>query len=262
MKILTLNCHSWQEENQIDKLKYLAKIIKENNYDVVGLQEVSQLIKSNIIFENVKKDNFMFMLVEELKNLGCYEYDFKWDYSHIGYDIYEEGIGILTKHKIKNFRSFFISNSTNLEFWKTRKIVNVDIEYKDKIYSVYSCHLGWWEDKEEPFKNQVDKLMKQINKDKTSIILGDFNNDAFMRNHGYDYIISREFYDTHTLAEVKDNGATVKGNIAGWEENSKYLRLDLILVNEQLEVKYSRVIFNDKNKKIISDHFGVEVQIE
>lgn len=261
MKILTLNCHSWQEENQIDKLKYLANVIKENDYDVVALQEVSQLIKSKVIFDNIKEDNFMHMLVEELKNLGCYEYDFKWDYSHIGYDIYEEGIGILTKHKIKDSTSFFISNSTNLEFWKTRKIVNVDIEYGEKVYSMYSCHLGWWEDDEEPFKNQVDKLISKINKDKTSIILGDFNNNAFIRNEGYDYLMANKIYDTYILAEVKDEGYTVKGNIAGWEENSKNLRLDLILTNKQLEVKYSKVIFNNKNKNIISDHFGVEVQI-
>ena len=24
MKLLTLNCHSWQEENQVEKIKYLA----------------------------------------------------------------------------------------------------------------------------------------------------------------------------------------------------------------------------------------------
>ncbi|MGL4452748.1 MAG: endonuclease/exonuclease/phosphatase family protein, partial [Sarcina sp.] len=27
MKLLTLNCHSWQEENQIEKIKILAKAI-------------------------------------------------------------------------------------------------------------------------------------------------------------------------------------------------------------------------------------------
>ena len=30
MKLLTLNCHSWQEDNQIEKIKYLAKIIKDS----------------------------------------------------------------------------------------------------------------------------------------------------------------------------------------------------------------------------------------
>lgn len=44
MKLLTLNCHSWQEDNQIEKIKYLAKVIQEEEYDVIALQEVSQSI--------------------------------------------------------------------------------------------------------------------------------------------------------------------------------------------------------------------------
>ena len=48
MKLLTLNCHSWQEDNQIEKIKYLAKIIKEKQYDVIALQEVSQKINSKL----------------------------------------------------------------------------------------------------------------------------------------------------------------------------------------------------------------------
>ena len=40
MKLLTLNCHSWQEENQLEKIKYLAQIIKKNQYDVIALQEL------------------------------------------------------------------------------------------------------------------------------------------------------------------------------------------------------------------------------
>ena len=31
MKLLTLNCHSWQEENQLDKLSCLAEVIKKKN---------------------------------------------------------------------------------------------------------------------------------------------------------------------------------------------------------------------------------------
>ncbi|MDZ5034803.1 endonuclease, partial [Clostridium perfringens] len=49
MRLLTLNCHSWMEEDQVEKIKYLAKIIKENQYDVIALQEVSQSIKEDII---------------------------------------------------------------------------------------------------------------------------------------------------------------------------------------------------------------------
>ena len=46
MKLLTLNCHSWQEENQLEKIKYLAEIIDHEDFDVVALQEVSQEISN------------------------------------------------------------------------------------------------------------------------------------------------------------------------------------------------------------------------
>lgn len=56
MKLLTLNCHSWQEENQLQKIKYLAEIINEKKYDVIALQEVSQSIEAPYIYENIKED--------------------------------------------------------------------------------------------------------------------------------------------------------------------------------------------------------------
>ncbi|MGL5616082.1 MAG: endonuclease/exonuclease/phosphatase family protein, partial [Sarcina sp.] len=46
MKLLSLNCHSWQEENQIEKIRTIAKDIKKNQYDFIALQEVSQSINS------------------------------------------------------------------------------------------------------------------------------------------------------------------------------------------------------------------------
>ena len=69
MKLLTLNCHSWQEENQIDKIKYLAKIIIEKDYDVIALQEVSQSVSAESVDSKLKKDNFALLLQEELDKI-------------------------------------------------------------------------------------------------------------------------------------------------------------------------------------------------
>lgn len=256
MKLLTLNCHSWQEENQIQKIKEIAKVIVKNNYDVIALQEVSQLIKSEIIYENIKKDNFVYVLNEEIKNLGCFDYEFIWSLSHIGFDIYEEGLAILTKLPIINKDSFFVSESVDIENYKTRKIIKATLNYNNKEIDFYSCHMGWWND---GFKEQLNNLKKSSNfESKLSFFMGDFNNDANKRNEGYDYIIQNKFFDTYSLAKEKDNGITVKGNIAGWKDNKGDLRLDLILCNENIDVISSKVIFNGKNENIVSDHFGVE----
>ncbi|MHC1683618.1 MAG: endonuclease/exonuclease/phosphatase family protein [Clostridiaceae bacterium] len=261
MKLLTLNCHSWLEENQEEKMKVIAKTIAEKDYDVIALQEVNQSINANILFDNIKKDNFSLVLLSELRKLGNKEYKILWDFSHIGFDKYQEGVSIITKHEIieKGAYSFFLSKSEDIGFWKTRKVVGASIKINDEIIDFYSCHLGWWNDDEEPFKNQVDRLIENTKSDRLTFYMGDFNNNAFLNGEGYDYLINKGLKDTYKMAKEKDSGVTVTGKIAGWDSNKTGLRIDLILANKEIEVEYSKVIFNGKNRIVVSDHYGVEV---
>jgi maltose 6'-phosphate phosphatase len=261
MKLLTLNCHSWQEDNQLDKISILADDIAEKSYDVIALQEVSQLIESEIVHGLVKKDNYALVLLEELVKRGVTDYTLVWDCSHIGYDVYEEGVAILTKHPVVEEHRFFISKSHDQSYWKTRKIVGATISYHGNPLTFYSCHLGWWTDDEEPFKYQVDSLMEQVTPESPFFLMGDFNNNALIRDEGYDYLLSKGLLDTFGEAVERDSGITVRGNIAGWDENTVDLRLDLILSSTKIDVASSRVIFNDGNKPVVSDHFGVEVEL-
>lgn len=259
MKLLTLNCHSWMEENQLEKIRYLAETIKEKQYDVIALQEVSQGIQKKIVSEDIKEDNFIYLLNKELNNLGEFNYKYVWDFSHIGYDIYEEGLSILTRHKIKDIESFYITKSSEKTFYKSRKIIKCTIVIENKSIDFFTCHLGWWNDESESFKYQVDNLVSKINK--LSFIMGDINNNAFIRNEGYDYLLNKGLIDTYNIALDKDSGITVQGEIAGWEGKRESKRLDIIFTNESVNVKKSNIIFNDINKNIISDHYGVEVEI-
>lgn len=261
MKILSLNCHAWQEENQIEKLKHLAEVIKENDYDVIALQEVNQSITADSVDDNIKDDNFALCLNKELQNIKGDKYDFFWDFSHIGYDKYEEGLAIMTKHKIVNAESFFITKNHDTTYWKTRKIVKATIEIDNEEIDFYSCHLGWWLDEEEPFKYQIDSLMNKVDLERKSFLMGDFNNNAFIRDEGYDYLINKGLTDLFLSYDNHDKGITVKGKIDGWDKNTEDLRLDLILCNIPMKVKSANVIFNGINKEIVSDHFGVEVEL-
>ncbi|WP_100331301.1 endonuclease/exonuclease/phosphatase family protein [Bacillus xiapuensis] len=261
MKLLTLNCHSWMEEDQLEKIKILAETIKERSYDVIALQEVSQPIDSESINERIKQDNFILVLLDELKKLGITDYQYFWDFSHIGYGMYEEGVALLTKHPIEEKNSFFLTQSEDTNNWKARKIAGIKIRFQNQSIAFYSCHLGWWEDKEEPFTIQADTLCKKAGKDAKYFLMGDFNNDANVSGEGYDYLLSKGLYDTYQLAKKKDGGATVRGKIAGWEENQQALRVDYIFSSFPVEVEESCVIFNGKHKPVISDHFGVEVTI-
>jgi len=262
MKLLTLNCHSWIEEHPIEKMKILAETIKEKSYDVIALQEVNQSIDAESVDGRIKKDNFALVLLEELKKLGVNEYSLVWDFSHFSYTVYEEGVALLTKHPIVEKNSFFVSQSEDPKNWKTRKIAGITIRFQDELLRFYSCHLGWWEDEEEPFKEQLDQLYRMASKDKRFFLMGDFNNAAHIRGEGYDYILSKGLYDTYQLAKQTDDGITVAGKIAGWDENKHDLRIDYIFSSVPVEVNQSFVIFNEKNKPVISDHFGVEVTIK
>lgn len=261
MNFLTLNCHSWQEKNQLDKIKYLAKKIKEVQYDVIALQEISQHKDSNIIYNSIKKDNYVEILCDELKKLNENKYTYVWDFSHIGYDVYEEGLAILTKHPIIKFNSFYVSKEKGINTYKSRKILCATVNINNKEIDFYSCHLGWWHDDEEPFKYQADELMKHMDNDKLNFFMGDFNNNAFIKNEGYDYLIKNNFIDTYMMADIKDNGITVTGTIDGWKSSSEDKRLDLILTNRKIKVNESKVVFNTKNT-IVSDHFGLEVNLD
>ncbi|GKU83603.1 endonuclease/exonuclease/phosphatase family protein [Niallia sp. NCCP-28] len=262
MKLLTLNCHSWLEENQLDKIKILAQTIKEQEYDVIALQEVNQSIAAEHVNGIIKKDNFMLVLLDYLKKENILNYEYTWDFSHIGFDIYEEGLGILTKHPIIEKYSFFITKTVDPNYWKTRKIIGTKIKYNNKHITFYSCHLGWWGEEEEPGKQQIDTLCDEALQDELIFLMGDFNNDANKRNEGYDYLLSKGLYDTYQLSKVKDSGITVAGKIAGWDNNKAGIRIDYIFSNHKVEVNHSTVIFNGTNKPVISDHFGLEVEID
>lgn len=260
MKLLTLNCHSWLEDNQLEKIQTIVQEIKSGSYDVIALQEVNQSIDEAFITENIKANNFGYVLLEELSKLGVNDYKMIWDFSHIAYNKYEEGLCLLTRHEVVDQYSFYISKNHDKNYWKTRKIVGAAIRINNSLIDFYSCHLGWWEDEEEPFVEQADLLFENIPLDKPTFLMGDFNNNALTKGQGYDYLIQKGMYDTFELAKQKDEGITVRGKIAGWEVNKSDLRLDLILVNQKVDVKYSRVVFNDLNKPIVSDHYGVEIE--
>ena len=86
MRLLTINVHSWLEENQLEKLDILAKVIVEKKYDVVAMQEVNQLINSKDVQDGIKEDNFGKLLLDKIREYGEEGYSYYWTYSHIGFD--------------------------------------------------------------------------------------------------------------------------------------------------------------------------------
>ena len=262
MKLLTLNTHSWREENSDEKIAYLANTIIEKDYDIIALQEVNQMTDMPLIEgSHLRRNNYMLVLLEEIEKQGGPKYYSYWQSSKTLRDYYEEGSCILSKTPILEEMVFTASQKAKHTSPKKRNIVRITTKYHGRLIDVYSCHLGWWHDEIEPFKPQWEVIHQHIREDRLSFLLGDFNNNANLRGEGYDYMMAYGLWDTYTLAKEKDSGVTVQGEIAGWQDNKASLRIDLILATEEMKVRSSKVIFNGEHKEVISDHYGVETEI-
>ena len=153
-KFLTLNTHSWMEEEQESKLNQLAERILQEKYDVICLQEVNQLVESEQVVQApfyyavdgaipIHQDHYALLLVEKLAEAGM-DYYWSWVYNHIGFDIYNEGVAILSRKPLKA-RELLVSDVNDPSDYHTRKVLLAETELDGQPIMVASCHLSWWD---------------------------------------------------------------------------------------------------------------------
>lgn len=279
MKVLTINVHGWIEENSYQKIKDLAAVIAKNDYEIIALQEVNQLMENlevshqyfiqSMNEENeipLKEDNYAGVLIQELEALGK-KYYWSWSANHIGYDKYDEGLSILSKSE-QDVETITVSETTDYDTIATRNVLKANVKIDGEEWIIFNGHFSWWKDKENNlvFKNEWDKMRKyleNIKKDRV-IFMGDFNNEADISKQGYDYLLEKSQFlqDSYTIAEKKSGNATMGAGIDGWEEATIGKRIDFIFISEDFEVEESNVIFDGINEMVVSDHFGVEATIK
>lgn len=280
MKLMTLNTHSLQEPHYADKLELFVETIRREQPDVIALQEVNQTALAPSASDElltglfpcrenslpIREDNHAAHAARLLRHAGL---ECSWTYMPVktGYGIYDEGLAFLcTGREITTSDSFYISGITDYQNWKTRRAAGIRIHGCDDWF--YTVHTGWWQDTEEPFKDQWKRLnnaLEQKRQNHTVWLSGDFNSPAELRGEGCDLILSDGWYDTRQLAAQKDeSGVTVRGRIDGWrEEHHPFpdgMRLDYIWCSRPAPVKSSRVIFNGSYEPEVSDHYGVIIE--
>lgn len=255
MKLWTINTHSLLEQDYERKLQDFAAAVFEEKPDIIAMQEVNQLHISDDVKAN--GDNHVCRAVKLLEDKGV-GYYWHWLPLKLGYSKYDEGLAIMSRTKITETDEFPISGVNDYTNWKTRKILGIKTDGLDDWF--YTVHMGWWNDVEEPFCEQWERLKKHISVKERVWLMGDFNSRADVRNEGYDLVTNDGFYDTYLLAAKKDSGITARGSIDGWSESGlNKARIDYILCSEKINVKSSRVIFNNQNYRAISDHYGLEI---
>ncbi|KXT84757.1 Exodeoxyribonuclease III [Streptococcus sp. DD11] len=268
-KFLTLNTHSWIEEEQDKKLNWLAERILQEQYDVICLQEVNQLTESEQavqapLYQAVSgsialhQDNYALCLTEKLSAQGL-DYYWSWAYNHIGFDIYHEGVAILSRKPLAP-REILVSKVNNPADYRTRKVLLAETEVEGQLLTAASCHLSWWD---KGFQSEWSKLQAALLKAETPLLLmGDFNNPA--DQEGYQTMLASplNLQDSHTAAAEAVGEATVEGGIAGWDQNQSALKIDYIFTSRRMKAERSAVVFDGQNGPVVSDHFGLEAEVK
>lgn len=275
MKLLTLNTHSLVEEHYTEKLHAFVQAVSEEQPDIIALQEVNQTTAEMPVITlhgryvpcadgiTVRRDNHVWNAVELLCKQGL-AYYWTWLPLKKGYDKYDEGIALMSRSPILETRIVQASAMDDYNNWKTRKLLGIRTEAAPDEW-FFSVHYGWWDDPDEPFQGQWQRTQAEMKKHPHVWLMGDFNSPAEVRGEGYDMIRNAGWHDSYLLAKEKDHGITVGKIIDGWKDKTAStdgMRIDLICCNETTEILSSEVIFNGKNRAIVSDHYGVIVHYE
>lgn len=312
MKLLTLNTHSLVEKEYEKKLKDFVDAVSREVPDIIALQEINQTCNApvlremdsekNILEENtlgkavltedilieknankiwetycpcngsmlIRKDNHAYNAVKMLSERGI-QYYWTWLGMKLGYGKYDEGMAIFSRSRILETDVLLISGMDDYQNWKTRKIIGVRTEACPDSW-FYSVHMGWWQDEEEPFKEQWKRIASHMENREMVWLMGDFNSPAKVKGEGYELIEKAGWHDSFLLAREKDNGITVGTVIDGWKDKIKStdgnpdgnvvgMRIDQIWSSKEVPVKSSKVIFNGKNEPVVSDHYGIVIEL-
>lgn len=264
MKIMTINTHSYIEDDADKKLDIFIDATMRIKPDIIAMQEVNQRVdepffdKDENIGANcgisLKNNNFALRALKRINKEN--DYKLFWLGIKRGFEVFDEGLCFLSKIPPDDYKTFLLSETDDEKNWKKRMALGIKI----KGEWFYNVHFSRWDDEEEPFYNQWKKFKNNISSNETTWVMGDFNAPSNLKCEGYKLVLAGGFYDTYTLAKNKDDGYTAKKAIDGWLDKSKSnekMRIDYIFTNTKREIESSYLVFNGKTEEIISDHFGI-----
>ncbi|EHI71002.1 endonuclease/exonuclease/phosphatase family protein [Streptococcus ictaluri] len=268
-KLLTLNTHSWMEINALKKLVDMAEHILAEKYDVICLQEINQLMESELATSlpayqaipgtpAVHKDNFALLLIQYLKKRGQHYY-WSWAYNHIGYGIYHEGVAILSKQPMQT-SEILISAMDDEKDYHTRRALIAKTTIEGKEITVVNGHLSWFDKGFIGEWQRLEEKLKSI--DSPLIVMGDFNNPTDQA--GYQLILDSQLglRDSHEIAAYRFGEHSIVADIDGWEDNKEAYKVDHIFTTEEFKILSSKITFEGGEAPVVSDHYGLEFTLE
>lgn len=274
MKFLSLNAHSWCEADQPAKIMDTARLIVSEAVDVVALQEANQL-QGGVPWRSeyfcgpstlaVGADNYAQALAAACAHLGepyhCY-----WAEAHRGFGKYDEGVGVLVRRRVQPRPSA-----------RARAVVLADYAYEDVRRRValavpgegwgwvLSGHFSWWASEGQQLFAREWRAVEEFAGEHAGeriCVLGDFNNPTTVEGEGYSLVRGLGWLDARDGAREVAGHDTIPGRIVGWEQAEGGARIDYALVNHPVPVRSHRVVLDGVGSPVVSDHYGVLVEIE
>ena len=261
LKVLILNLHCYQEDQQDYKFSQIAKAIDELEVDIVCFQEVAENWNDG---EGDWDSNSAKIINDRMQG----HYHIFTDWSHLGFDKYREGVAILSRYPMSKQEGQYVSNSHDSYSIHSRKVVAAQVRVPNiGLINVFSSHLSWWED---GFEEQFERLRdwasaKRTEHTKATLLCGDFNITA--GSEGYQKVVNTNEYDDQYLA-ANSQGLFEKifrVNDLHWRD---YLtddyRIDYIFMNKtsDLFVVSAQVLFTEQDYGKVSDHCGYLMAFE
>ena len=261
LKILTLNLHCYQEEDQDAKFSQIAKAINDLDIDIVCLQEVGEPWKDGVGDWN---SNAAKIIRDRLHQV----YHLHTDWAHIGFDSYREGVAVLSKYNFVVTDAGYVSASHDVHSINSRKVVmaQVNVPYMGLV-NVFSAHLSW---PSGGFFEQFEHLRNWANTRHggnvaATFLCGDFNIKA--GSEGYQAVVqTNEFDDQYLAATSQDAFEQIFRNQS--PDIGHHLaedgRIDFIFMQKRsgLQPVAARELFTHDCYGRVSDHTGYCVEFE
>ena len=99
LSILSINLHTYQEADAKACLSAVAELIAKGQVDIIAFQECAQGKDAPVVATRdgvtVRSDNAALLIAEELKTAYGQDYAWRWDWSHYGFSVWEEGAAVM-----------------------------------------------------------------------------------------------------------------------------------------------------------------------
>ena len=260
-KVMTLNLHTYQEEDQAHKFAQVARAIQELGMDVVCLQEVGEHWQDGA---GDWESNAARIINSHLPQ----PYHLHADWSHLGFERYREGLAILSRQPFLFTDAGYVSDSQDPYDIHARKVVmaQVPVPYMGPV-NVFSAHLSW---PSGGFYQQFARLQQWAQARQTpevaaTLMAGDFNIAA--GSEAYRHIVDTGQFEDQFL---KIKNAEVFQQIFRRRQGGALRRLaddgriDYLWLNTGARLRAVRAeeIFTPERYGRVSDHTGYWVEFE